>query len=88
MLVSELIAFQLHIDTSGNRVEQLGLGGLDHSPRSPRRQSYGGQHNISGPLTSAAQAAYAPGKTAEMDKAACAGEWVLTPAQLRCERLS
>ena len=85
MLVSELIAFQLHVDTSGNRVEQLGLGGLDHSPRTPRRQSYGGQHNISGPLTSAA---YAPGKTAEMDKATCAGEWVLTPAQLRFERLS
>ena len=88
MLMPELIALQLDVDAPGNRVEQLGLGCLDHSPRTPGRQSYGGQHNIGGPRPSAAVAAYAPCKTAEVDKTACAGEWVLTPAQLRCERLS
>ena len=86
--MTKLITLQLHIDAPRNGVKQLSLSGLDHSPRAPGRQSYGGQHNIGATRTSATQAAYAPGMTTEVDKAACAREWVLAPAQLRFERLS
>ena len=86
--MTKLITLQLNIDTPRNGVKQLGLSRLDHIPRAPGRQSYGGQHNIGAPRTSTTQAAYAPGKTTEVDKAACAREWVLAPVQLRFERLS
>ena len=69
MLVPELVTFQLHVDAPGDGVYQLGLCGLDHGPGPPGRQSDGGQHHTAPRL---------PAPAAEVDKAASAGERVVT----------